>query len=189
MQFKIWLKEDFGVKVNLFEVSLNPDNDAVSNILNHVIEEMDTHKARACALEVEKNTMENRYDEARTRLQECEVLKNQIEADLYAKFVTVLKNKKDRIRELHQKVQDFEKAKQSRPTQDKPRANQAASSNSETADTPQAPKRQLERSDSEAMDHPSKRVALSSDDLDQLDGPAVIKESAPVVSVRRRGAR
>ncbi|XP_071480755.1 uncharacterized protein [Diadema antillarum] len=101
-----WKKAVSSIKLQLGSVPLEPvasSPDAVKDILLYSIEAATDLKSAICRLETENERLSSERAQALKRLERCVVQKEDMEADLYAKFATILNGKKAKIRELKQK--------------------------------------------------------------------------------------
>ncbi|XP_072182407.1 uncharacterized protein [Diadema setosum] len=101
-----WKKAVSSIKLQLGSVPLEPvvsSPDAMKDILLYSIEAATDLKSAICRLETENERLSSERAQALKRLERCVVQKEDMEADLYAKFATILNEKKAKIRELKQK--------------------------------------------------------------------------------------
>lgn len=73
-------------------------------ILDHCIENTTRLNSRIRSLEMDNERLSQERSNALKRLEKCVVAKEDLEKDLYTKFVTILNSKKDKIRELKEQL-------------------------------------------------------------------------------------
>ncbi|CAG5120068.1 unnamed protein product [Candidula unifasciata] len=98
----------------------------VCQILSQCIARSQALQAKVQSLESDNERLSIERQNALKRLDKCVTAKDQLEKDLYSKFVLVLNSKKQRIRELKEQLQSVE-------TGQGPQASQAVQENSQPA--------------------------------------------------------
>ncbi|XP_048731178.2 DNA repair protein XRCC4-like [Ostrea edulis] len=102
-EFQWYYAPDKDLTYMLGSCALKPANDAsksMCEILNHCIDRHKELKENTCVLQTDYDRISQERANALKRLEKCVVAKEELEKELYAKFVDVLNSKKDKIRKL-----------------------------------------------------------------------------------------
>ncbi|XP_028399929.1 DNA repair protein XRCC4-like [Dendronephthya gigantea] len=104
-----WKKQlDYGVKFQLGSVTLNSSKDStvlMKKILDFAIKKVYNYKDTIANMQCEMDQLARDRESAISRLDKCIVGKEEMEVDLFQKFVTVLNDKKAKIRRLQETIQ------------------------------------------------------------------------------------
>ncbi|CAF0716590.1 unnamed protein product [Brachionus calyciflorus] len=101
LELKKVLEEEVKVKIISLELKIADDPSPVSErIFNYSITKIDSLESKIDNLQNEVKRLANEKNEAIQTLKECVEQKENLEYDLYSKFVEVLNEKKAKIREL-----------------------------------------------------------------------------------------
>ncbi|XP_062592129.1 DNA repair protein XRCC4-like [Saccostrea cucullata] len=102
-EFQWYYAPDEDLTYMLGSCSLKPAKDpskSMSEILNHCIERQKELKEKVSVLQTDYDRITQERANALKRLEKCVVAKEELEKELYSKFVDVLNSKKEKIRQL-----------------------------------------------------------------------------------------